>query len=598
MYLRKVHTIIAGLILASLAGQVSAEASAHAGPDITKAATRTTGWRSDLDLQHWETATFHADLSSAIIALSAAHGASKSAVMLDIAEIYLTHMLLYEARTTLIGLNPTTPEQTRRFHALSDATSLLSGQAVETFDTSALNAPARPDREFWRALQAIAVADAGMLSANIRSSFAGLGLQSRAALRQMLPVFIEAATELGEQAHAVAGLKLLAELPDLSNSPTGHFLRGRVEERRGNNSTALKSYFLAAEGWTEYAARARLAVADMSLLNGGSGALLAAQSVLHSGAEAWRGDQYELEVLKRMVRLYAGTQNDVEELLALGKLLTRFPASNEAITAQSQAKELLADLYGKGHAEQYPLSDWMAAHLKLLPFFGRLPEFSAHTETFADYILGLGATDLAAKEYRRAIYGLEEQDGPDFTPDIMRLKLKLADTQRRSGLLLQARATLDELHLPKEGVDHDARNALMAKVLSEMNDGPALLQTKVKSPTPDHLRDMGKALSDAEHWSEATTHFLQLWNSHPYEFAFEDATRLLIAANRSNDAATIDKVARAFPQLTGSAALIELAESLNAGTAELLPLSAEKAAERLQSLDAAFQSIKDTSGSP
>lgn len=593
-----IRTVLSGLILASLAGHALAESAAYTSPVAATAASRAQDWRGDLDLQHWKTATFHADLSSAIVALSAAHGASESAAMLDIAEIYLTHMLLYEAETTLDGFIPATPDQARRFLVLQHAISLLSGKPVEAFDTSALNAPERPDRGFWATLQAIATADAGMLSANIRESFAGLGFQSRAALRQMLPVFVEAATELGEQTYATAGLKLLAELPDIANSPTGHFLRGRVEERRGNNSSALKAYFQAADGWDQYAARARLAVADMSLRDGGSGALLAAQSVLKEGAEAWRGDRFELELLKRLIRLYAGTEDEVEELSALGMLLTRFPSSAEAIGGREQAVTLLEDIYHKGRNGAYSLSDWMAMHLSLLPFFGNFPEFPARTEEFADYILELGATDLAAKEYRRAIRGLEERNTPQFEPEITRLTLKLADTQRQAGLLVQARATLDALGPPKDVPEHENHNALLARILSALNDGPALLQTTVKAPTPNHLRDLGKALSDAEEWEEATAHFLKLWADHPQEFAFEDATRLLIAANRSKDADTIERVARAFPQLTSSAALIELAESLNAGTAALLPLSAEKAVERLQSLDEAFQSIKNTSASP
>lgn len=598
MCLSNLRRAMPALILACLAGHGVAETAPHTHAVVTKAVTRAPDWHSDLDLQHWQTATFHADLSSSIAALSAAHGASKSAVMLDIAEIYLTHMLLYEAASTLEGITPETPEQSRRFEALQDATSLLSGKAVEAFETSRLVTSDRPDQAFWSALQAIASADAGLLSANIRDSFGGLGLQSRAALRQLLPVFIEAATELGEHAHAAAGLKLLAELPDLANSPTGHFLRGRVEERRGNNSSALKAYFLAAEGWTEYAARARLAVADMSLKDGGSGALLAAQSVLHSGAEAWRGDRYELEILKRTARLYAETDNDVEELLALGKMLRRFPTSSEAKSGKKQAEALLRELYLKGHEGRYPLSDWMSAHLKLIPLYGGFAEFPAHTETFADYLLGLGATDLAAKEYHRAINGLSDRETPDTKPEVMRLTLKLAEAQRQAGLLTQARATLDAMELGAEDPQRKSRNMLAAKVLSEMGDGPALLETAIETPTPDHLRDLAMALSDDGQWSQATAHLLRLWRGHPYEFAFEDATRLLIAANRSNDAATIDKVARAFPELTSSAALISLAESLNSDPATLLPLSADKAAERLQSLDDAFQTIKDTSRSP
>ncbi len=597
----RLNITIASLILALLAGQGVSEATMIAAPVIASAPVRADSWRKDLDLQHWSTATFHADLSGAIVALSEAHGAEQSVAMLDIAEIFLTHMLLYEATTTLDGIEPNTPYQTQRFLALRHAASLLAGETIEDFDASPLNGPERPDRDFWMSLQAIAIADVDMLNISIKSSFAGLGLQSRAVLRQMLPVFVEASTELGHQAYAAAALRLMEELPDLANSSTGYFLRGRAEERRGNESSALEAYFLAAAGWDQYAARARLAVADMSLRNGGRGALLAAQSLLSAGSEAWRGDRFELEVLKRMVRLYAATDDDVKGLLTLGKMLSRFPASKESSGGQEQAQKLLSEIYRKGGDGQYALSDWIDMHLSLLPFFRDFPQFPGHTEELGDYVLELGATDLAAKEYQRAIQLIETRGGPalpEVKADMIRLNLKLADAQWRAGLSSKARVTLDMLGMPIHNPERDAFNALKAKILTDLNDGPALLKTVVDVPTPNHLREMGKALTEAGEWSASSDVFLRLWDGHPQDFSLEDATRLLVAANRSKDAATIDKVARAFPQLTSSKAMIELAESLNTQAVDLLPLSAKKVADRLRSLDEAFQSIKNTSISP
>ena len=88
--------------------------------------------------------------------------------------------------------------------------------------------------------------------------------------------------------------------PELAGAESGTFLRARAAQKRGDAATALKIYLEAAEGWDQYAVRARLAVADMALADGGRGALLAAQSTLEGGSEAWRGGRYELEVLRRL----------------------------------------------------------------------------------------------------------------------------------------------------------------------------------------------------------------------------------------------------------------------------------------------------------
>lgn len=589
------------LILTSLTSQGVSETINAVTPATVSSSLQTEGWRSDLDLQRWSTMTFHADLSASVVALSEAHGDEQTAVLLDMAEIYLTHMLLHEASTTVDGVVPMGLVQKRRHRALQHAASLLAGEAVEGFETSPLIAPTRPDHAFWISLQAIAVSNVTMLSANIRSSFSGLGFQSRAVLRQMLPVLIEAAAELDQLVYADAGLRLLEELPDIANSSTGYFLRGRVEEQRSNDSSALEAYMVAAKGWDQYAARARLAVADMSLRDGGLGALLAAQSILREGAEAWRGDYYELELLKRMVRIYEATHNDVEGLLTLGKMLTRFPADKGTQSTQDQAQSLLVEVYRKGREGSYPLSSWMDVHLSMLPFFRNLPRFPAHTEKFGDYALELGATDLAVKEYRRAIQIIESRVGqpaPEDNADTIRITLKLADAQRRAGLATEARETLDLLGRPTRQSEREAYNALKARILSDLNDGPALLQTAVATPTANHFREMGQALTAQNKWGESTSVFLRLWDRYPQEFSLEDATHLLIAANRSDDGATMDKVARAFPQLTDSRALIDLAESLNTEAPDLLPLRADKAADRLRSLEEAFKSIKNTSNTP
>lgn len=611
-----VNISLLSLVLIALAGQGVTKEDAHVEPTAeaevlekftfvapieAPALLRKDGWRSEFDLRYWSSTTFYHDISRVVIDLSEAHGAEQVDVLLNGAEIYLAHMLLDEAASMLEGVAPKTPEQERRYLALRHGTVLLSGQVVEGFEVSPLLAADRPDRGFWTSLQAIASGDVASLNANIEASFIGLGLQSRSVLVQMLPVFTEAAIELGYQEYAQAALRLFMELPDLKHSSTGHFLRGRFEEKRGNDSSALEAYFEAAKGWDQYAARGRLAIADMSLRNGSRGALLAAQNTLTEGAEAWRGDRYELELLKRMVRVYGALENDIEGLLALGRILSRFPVTPEAVTARQEATELLAEVYRKGAAGQYPLSAWMDAHLKLMPDFQGFPTFPAHVEAFADYVLGLGATDLASSEYKRAVDLIERHEKPlsaaDKT-DLMRLTLKLADTQRRAGLGVEARRTLEARGEPASGPDREAYNALLARILADLNDGAALLQTSVLTPSADFLRKQGHALTDDAKWARATGTFLRLWDSHPQEFSLEDATHLLIAANRSDDVATVDRVARAFPGLTKSKALIELAESLNTEIPALQPLRVDMAADRLRLLEEAFESIKNTTSSP
>ena len=240
-------------------------------------------WRRDLDLRRWSPDGLRDDLRHNIAKLGSQRGSDQTRVMMDVAELYMAHMLLFEAGSILAEVTPDTPVHKRRHRALSDAVRLLAGEAptavTPPFNTSPL-AGNRPDRAFWASLDAIATSDVRRLSDNIEPSFGGLSTQPESVVRAVLPVLLEAAIELDKREYVDASLRLLDEMPELAGAESGTFLRARAAQKRGDAATALKIYLEAAEGWDQYAVRARLAVADMALADGGRGALLAAQSTL------------------------------------------------------------------------------------------------------------------------------------------------------------------------------------------------------------------------------------------------------------------------------------------------------------------------------
>jgi tetratricopeptide (TPR) repeat protein len=598
----RLQIIIAATVLAVSGAQAFAASDAMEKPRPVPVMAQAENWQQDMDLRRWKPEAFHDDFTHAVAALSAAHGNKGADVLLDTAELYLAHMLVDEARQILAGSVPETPQQHRRHTTLTQAADLLAGKKVDGFAGSPLMDAKRPDSAFWASLQAIAAADVPLLTANIKSSFQGLTYQSRAVLRAMLPVFTEAAIETRHMGHAQSALGLLDELPDLVDAPVGYFLRGRAAEVKGNQPAALEAYFQASQGWDQYAARARLAVADMSLANGSRGALLAAQNTLSAGAEAWRGNRYELELLKRLARVYVGLNNDVEALLILGKLIKRFPDTQEARVAKTQSIELLEAFYRKGAEGKLPLGTWLEVHLQLLPYYRQQKEFARHTEELGDFVLGLSATDLAAREYRRAM-SLVRDPNVDIAKgqrshDLFRLHMKLAKSQMRAGLTAEARITLELTAPPENETERDAFAAFEADVLAELGDNPAFLKTDVTLPSAEHLRSLGMILTQEQRWGSAADVFQQLWDKHPQEFSVTDATHLLIAANRADHMNSMDSVLQAFPSLTESKPLIKLAESLNSEMPALLPLRADTAKERLQTLQDAFESIKDSGISP
>lgn len=328
--------------------------------------------------------------------------------------------------------------------------------------------------------------------------------------------------------------------------------------------------------------------------------MLAAQSTLEGGSEAWRGGRYELEVLRRLERVYHALGNHPEAVLTLGRILLRFPERAEAAPIEAQAQELLADIYKAGGEGQYPLSAWVALHLRLLPYFRYTDGFTAQIETLGDYVLKLGSTDLAAKEYRRAVRILQEkqeEQGTSRAAEIFRLNMKLAQAQVQ-GAIRRCAADVGTDGRKRRPEMEEAHQSLLAQTLSKLGDKPALLKASVDAPTAQHLRDVGLALSEEERWPQATDVLSQLWRTYPQDFSLQDATRLLIAAYRSEDQETLQQVTRSFPSLTPSKDLISLANSISEVRDNVLPLSAGGAAKRLEQLENAFESIANSGISP
>lgn len=550
----------------------------------------------EMDLLRWPVDGFYGAFNKLMNDLITAHGVEKPAVMLDFAELYLSQMLLSEAGSILDSIVPETKAQGRRHMALSQALSLLRGNPIKSLEQSPLIGTDRPDHAFWMTLEAIAKSDADGLTASIPAGFAAMVHQPRPVLRATLPVFLEAAIAVGQTDLAQVAVQLLDELPELSDAPVGLFLRGRVAELVGNEKTALDYYFEAASGWDRYAARGRLALADMALGNDSEGALLAARDVLVAGADSWRGDNYELSVLMRLAKV-SGKLGDIErELITYGQVVMRFPLTPQATGAREKIESLLDQLYDKGVDGSLPLANWMNVHLRLMPIFKEYPGFPDQVERLADKAFDLGGYSLAITEYTRAIM-LRSEIAHLFgaTPEqkpLDRLAYKLGHAQFKSGDPEQARATLEQIDTTGNPTLQERVSALLILVLDSLGDGDGVLQTQLENPNAHHLRSTARAMIDRQMWPEAIGTLLKLWEDFPSLFNSDDAAYLLIAAYHNADIATAERVVAAFPTLTKTDGLPDLAADMLVDPAPILPLNKEGADARLGSLDKTLDNIE------
>ncbi|MDO6727932.1 hypothetical protein Q4544_13405 [Cognatishimia sp. 1_MG-2023] len=588
------------LFAASSAEEAAPEAPVVATPKPEQILAPRTGVRQlfDLDLRRWPEERFYENLTAHIDALSQSHGIESVSVLMDTAELYLGQMMVYEAGSVLDSIEAVGPDQERRLSALLHARSLLEGAAVEDFDNSPLAEPGRADRAFWAALQAIASADAQMLTVNLELGLLGLMHQTRPVARTILPVLTEAMIETGEHQMAAQALRLMEDFPDISESSTGAYLRGRAQEVQGNESSALAAYFTASKGWDRYAARSRLALAKMALEDGGRGAILAAKDVLEFGADSWKGDYLEVATLQALAKVYQANRDSIEALKIHGRVMLRFPGSEAAAAAEAQASVDLEAVYNSGASGEIALSQWLSTHYRLVPAFRYYEQFPEFVERMGDFLLKEGGTTLATQEYQRALdlrrdlsihYPGKRDEEREFL-----LRYKLAQAFEAGGQLMAAKDVLMSLSVPEEQMKRDKVNLLRADILAQLGDHDGLLRTHVKMPTANNLRNVARALWDKQDWSEAVIFFDRLWSEHPGNFNVDDATYLLIAAHRSGDTETAERVVDAFPGLTESEGWQRVAESILATPAEVFPLTRGAADKRMNSLQRSLENLSNS----
>jgi|GEM_PF-365735 len=550
----------------------------------------------DLDLRRWPEERFYENLTAQIDALSKTHGVEGKAVMMDIAEIYMGQMMVYEAGSVLGGFEGIEPQLESRFQALRHAQSLLDGYPVEDFETSPLFASTRVDRSFWMALQGIASGDARLLADNLEAGLLGLMHQTRPVAHTMLPILTEAMVEIGAEVHATQALRLLNEFPDLTDAPMGYFLRGRAQQMRGNQSSALAAYFEAAKGWDRYAARARLSLSEMALRDGGRGALLAARDVLEHGKDSWKGDFLEVQLMRTLAEVLVKNQDDVEALKTYGTIMLRFPGTAAAEEAEVQASVELKAVYDAGEAGDLSLATWLSLHYQLVPAFRYYDAFPGFVERVGDYLYDNGGTSMAAEEYQRTLDLLRDlrvhyPEKADLDREFA-VRLKKVRALERGGQLEEAKFLLMSMDGSSDAMKREDVNRLRASVYAKLGDSEALLRTHVSKPSPVNLRNLAQALWAKKDWAEAIVFYDRLWSEFPGHFDADDATYLLIAAHRAGRADVTVRIINYFPNLTQSEGWMNLAQSFQSDPPSLMPLTKDGADQRIHRLQKSLENMK------
>ena len=528
-------------------------------------------------------------------------GAAEIRALLELAEFDLAHGLAAEGLDVLAGLNTAL----LRTHELKRAALELALWVIDTRDlplSDGARALLDPKYNLWRD-QAVLLAlyhwktgDVEAAGRYVDVAAKRLYQYSRPFVRRALPALLDTAVASGEwpAARRLAGRFALE--PELAGSSCYAFQLARTAEAGGDDLTAFDNYLKAGQGNDLWAHRARMGLVQLGLRTE-TLELADARVLLAQVSRDWSGDAYGVAVLKQLADIDLRLGDTLSALGDFSAIMSRYPDGADAQLARQQARSLWTEFYERGAAGKISLSDFLTGHRRISEGYRFEPGFDLQTEALADRFMALGATMVAADEYRETHdfllvardLGLAEAD--DRRLDLLRLK---------EGDALYRGGQLDELaYLLAEGVRsedadlQDKLNLMRARLHADRGEDRDVTETAVAEPPIRYLRLRAAAYFGRGEWEEAKRLYGQIVDRAGNEVADSDAVRLLLAAHRSGDKAAAIDVARRFQAVTQNPKWARIAESITEEAPDLLPLRAATAQERLDKAGQTLENLRN-----
>ncbi len=281
---------------------------------------------------------------------------SRGAARLQAAQGFLALGLPQEAAAQLRLAASETPDaaQAPRHRALSGVTALLMGEAGQGLEAPL---PETDELSFWRALRAARAGDARAAAPALASTLPLLLSYPEGLRRRLLAPVAEALAEGGAPAEA----RRLAEMA--GEEVPMHMAIALAEEAEGATDRALEALDAAAQGRDRrIRARALRRAAELRLATGRLDPAGAAQA-LEAALFAWRGDEEELALRRRIAMLRQEGGDARGAIAMLREAEAAFPESASALRPAIQSAFLQA-LGSEPPMQAVALHD---AHPELVP---------------------------------------------------------------------------------------------------------------------------------------------------------------------------------------------------------------------------------------
>ncbi len=413
----------------------------------------------------------------------------------------------------------------------------------------------REDFQLEPVYQAVAEARAGRGGQAMEIAKPALGLLDGIPAAQagdVLPPLLAAAVQDEDWTAARSIADRFLDDPHLRNSSALSLHLGLIAQHHGEMVRAFDHFSEAAGQKDIWGHKARLALIELART---SGAIepVEAEEMLRTAHSFWRGSAESLMTLKRLKDLLLERGDAVAALVVLAEILHgRDPEGEESIIARKEASELIKQYYASGISGETKLEAFLDGHRRIAGSFRFFEEFDRETERFADFFLSIGATAIAAEEYRLTFEYLDVTRTlgiSDVHPKRLEaLRLKEASARLAGGQVDRARALLTE---PTEITDKELvrRHAELRGRFFERTGEP-LQETSNEelARSVESIRVSARERLLAKDWQAARSDYLKLFRALGSDLPIEDVENLLLAVKRSGEDTLFDVLSEIFSQ--------------------------------------------------
>ncbi len=469
---------------------------------------------------------------------------------MDLARFYFAYGMGNESLALLNMIAKELPEIETKpdFLALRGAARVLAGQAAEgAVDLAKPELADQPEALLWAGIAAAMERDWRTAAARFTMSFSILNSYPEPFRARFIILAVESALANGQDKEASAWLLRLerSAYPEKA-LPAIRYLRGVLYSKSGKMDRAEKLWREVARGKDRlYKIRAELALVDLGVA---TKSLSSKQAVdrLEGLRFAWRGDDLEFDILRRLGGFYVGAKEFRTGLLMLGQALRLYPSSPQAAALKAEMSRLFKDII------LTPLGDGLSPLEALglyTDFKNLIPEGEEGNKVrrkLAESLVDIDLLDQAGKLFEDIA---KNSSKPEEKAQII---TRLAAVKLLDRDAIGALAALDQSQAEAAALSpaaQEERQLLRARALSEMGKyDEALAALPSQESQSAKLLKADIALR-GKHWSSAADTLLELVGAPPLEGkpVSEDRAGWLVnaalAVAQSGDAARLDKLA-------------------------------------------------------